>query len=185
MPWVDLDVVGELEERLERSVQLASAAFEFGAITGNEGKVDAADVPHEESVSGKDEPIVNQEAHVLGSVTGRVDHPDVTVADLDEVTVREGLEVEPHGGAGSHPQTCTRPIGELESSGAMVGVDVSVDDVRDPEAVSLCDGDVIGWLPLGIDYRSDAPTGAADQVRGAGPLLVKELPKDHCSPAFP
>lgn len=166
-------------------MKFLGAASQFVRIHLLESEVDATDVTDEERVPGEDEPIINYKAYVLGCVTRRLDHPDVAVADIDDVTLGKGFEIEPHGCARSHPQACVRPLGEVTRSGGMVSVNVGVDDVSDSKTVPLSDGNVLGWLALGIDDRANAPAGTADQVRSAGPLFVKELPKDHYSPAFP
>ena len=52
-----------------------------------EREVDPTDVTYEKSVTGKHEPVVDQEAYVLRCVTGGVDHAHAAVADLQDLAL--------------------------------------------------------------------------------------------------
>src|SRR5687768_16047656 len=97
-------------------MQVASATFEFSIVTRRKRQIDPADIADEERVVRENEPVVYQKADVLGCVTRPMDLPNVAVADIEEISVGKGFEVDPHGGVGSHAQASIRQLGELTCS---------------------------------------------------------------------
>ena len=98
MAGVDLQLGGQLQQPLVQRVVQAARHLALAPC-----QVRAADGADEQRVAGEHEPwrvaaplVGDQQAHAVGRVAGRVQHPYADVADVEDLLVVQGLEVEVH-----------------------------------------------------------------------------------------
>jgi hypothetical protein len=166
-------------------MKLLGPSAELDLVDLLEREIDSTYVTYKQRVARQDEPIIDQKTHMLGCVTGSMEHADSAVADLDHIAFREWFESVADPGTRAESQCRAQLLRELTGTGRMVCVDVGVDHIRDAQPMLLRDRDVIRRACLRVDDRNNAFAGTADEVRGTGTLFVKELPEDHLYPAFP
>ncbi len=149
-------------------------------------EVRAADATREEGVSGQDEPglrspglVGDQDRDAVGRMPRRVEDrethvPQIVVLTIRDLDMREpdwrGL-MEEHGGA--------RHIRETTGPGKVIGLDMRLEDVRDPHGF-LCGRLEVGLdLELWIHHSAGACAPSAEQVAGAAGLRGQKVAKDH------
>src|SRR5574341_1292847 len=130
-------------------------------------------------VAGQHEPVIHQQADVLGGVARRVHDPDVAVADLNHLIVGEGRAGIANLRPWSQMERDARLIGQLAGAGQMIGVKMCFQYRADPHPLIFNLLDVGGGIALRVNDRTAAPGRAADQVRRAGFLFVQYLSEVH------
>ena len=153
-------------------------------------EVGAPDVADEQRVPGEHEPRVvypsvvrNQIRVVRGGVTGRGDRLDLGVAELQRLAVGERMVVELDPRAGRQVGGRTSPLDQLRQSRDVIGLQVRLEDGDDLRPLRLSAGDVlVDEVDVRIDDGERALGLAAEQIRGAGCLVVEELSEIHAGP---
>jgi len=72
-------------------------------------------------------------------VAGGMDDSDATVADFDDFAIGQRFILESNVGSGAERQPGADSLGEIAGAGGMIGVNMSVDDVGDAQAMLLGD----------------------------------------------
>ena len=113
-------------------------------------------------------------------VTRRRDGLDPGVAELNHLAITERVVLEVDPSAVGKKRGRTRPRDQLGESGDVVGLDVSVEDGGDRRALALGECDVVvDQVDVGVDDGEGAVRLAAQEVGGAGGLVVEELAEVH------
>ena len=71
------------------------------------------------------------------------------------------------------------PVAQLEMAGDEIGVEVGEEDVRDPQAVLLGEGQVLVDVALRVDDRGRPGRLVADEIRRVRQAVQIELLEDH------
>ena len=172
MPGEDLDVVGELEEPVQ------AAEHALGALPGLDGEVGARDGADEKRIAGE-ERAVDEEAAVLGAVTGSVDRPRRDRAGRERVAVRERV-VRIRGYCVAMDRDRDVVLERQPSvTRYVVGVRVRLQHAHDAHALLFGRREVRLDRVGGVDQQCLARVGVADEVGGTPEVLVDELPEQH------
>jgi len=152
----------------------------------------AAGVPHEEGVSGQEEPgfgtsgLVNhQQADAVGGMTGRVEDPHLDVTQLELVPIFQRVEGKMRLRSLVEINIGARLRRQLAATGKMIRLNVGLDNMRDPYSASLADLEVLIDLLLWIHHSCRAFSPSPKQVGCTAGLWSEELPEDHCWSPLP
>ena len=172
VPGEDLDVVGELEEPVQ------AAEHALGALPGLDDEVGPGDGADEKRIACE-ERAVDEEAAVLGAVTGSVDRPRRDRAGRERVAVREGV-MRKRGYCVAMDRDRDVVLQRQPSvTRYVVGVRVRLQHAHDAHARLFGRGQVRLDRVGGVDQQCLARVGVADEVGGAPEVLVDELPEQH------
>ena len=121
----------------------------------------------------------DDERAVLGAVSGGVHDADGNVADVQHLTVSEG--VERVLGLGQRMNGDGQAVLEREPAmaGDVVGVSVRLEHAHDPHALLVSRLEVLVDCVRGVDHEGFAAGLVTDQVRGAAEIVVDELAEEH------
>src|SRR4051794_38409688 len=117
-------------------------------------------------------------------MSGRVarcrDGFDRRVAQLDHLAIAQGVVIEHDAGVLGQVAGCAGARDKLGQAGDVVGLDVGVEHRGDRRALPLGERDVlVHQVEMGVDDREGAVGLAAEEVRGAGGVVVEELAEVH------
>ena len=172
MSGEDLDVVGELEEPVQ------AAEHALGTLSGLDCEVRPGDGADEKRIAGE-ERAVDEEAAVLGAVTGSVDRTRRDRARFERVAVRERVvRIRRHCVAMDRDRDVVLQR-QPSVTGHVVGVRVRLQHAHDADALLLGRREVRLDRIGGVDQKCLARVGIADEVGGAPEVLVDELPEQH------
>ncbi len=182
MGGVYLDLVRQRQKLLVKaSVQARGVLARFA------GEVRPADGPGEERVTRDHEPrcrattqVGHDERDALGSVPGRVQHPDTRVPEPDLFSVIERGEAPSYGRRAV--QAIFRPdlLRQRRPTRQVVRMHVRIEHVGDSHPLVPRERDVVVDLRMaGVDHGAEPLPATAEQVRRAAVLEVEEGPEYH------
>jgi hypothetical protein len=178
-------VIRELEQASHRAKEIASTWLRMSAGM----QVGAPDIPDKKRVAGEDEPRLLCSTSPVGDEVGvvrrrvprRSESANDGVSKLDDVTVIEGGVGELDPSLGWKVGRRSRRLDQRRKPRNVVGLDMRLEDSRDRSTRALSRLDVpVHKLNVGIDDRELRAGEAAEEVAGAGRLLVQERAQDHC-----
>src|SRR5688572_14884749 len=113
-------------------------------------------------------------------MSGRVQHLDDGIAELEHVAVSELLKTENDLCRFMERVCGADAIGQKASARNVVGVNVGVDRVRDLQPLALGKGNVgLDVALLGVDNGALTDRSAAEEVGRAAGLVIVVWPEDH------
>ena len=186
MRRVEHQVVGQRQQPLgQRAVERARHLLDRVLAVGVQ--VGAAGVADEQRVAGEHEPrlvaagVVGDQVGVMGErVARRGDRLELGVAELDDLAVGERVMLELDPGALGQVGGRAGALDELRQPRDVVGLDVRLEHGDDRDALRLGQRDVVvDEIDVRVDDRELAVRLAAEQVGGAGGLVVEELAEVH------
>jgi hypothetical protein len=149
-------------------------------------QVRAADIADEEEVAGQQEPgfraacmVYHRQAHMLRRVTGRMDGPQGHCPNGHLIAIVHGLVLKCGAGLGGQVDSGAGAGGQFAIAGDVIGVEVGVKDVRDPQPIGLGDLEIAVHIALRVHHGTHARLAATDQIGNAAQALKEELPEDH------
>lgn len=187
---IDLDVVGQGEDPLLERAQERLRALTRGLIATEE--VGPGHVVHQECPAGEEDgglvahrTVADEEADVLGRVTGSVEDLERDLPHLEHLAVRERtVGVAVRSGARRQRLDARNTGDQLADPRQVVVVPMRVEHVGDPHppvaGFVQVRGDVSPWVE---DERLTGPL-VADEVRRVAEALEVELPQMH-DPTLP
>ena len=178
VPGVDLGVARQLDQALQRAVEI------LRALARLDRQVGPSSVADQERIAGQ-EVALDEVAAVLGPVAGCVQDANRERADLDILSVLDGIEWK--GRLGERMNAHRRAVLERQSAvpGDVVGVRVGLEHADDPHACPF------GLLEVGLDRVGGihehrlAGCLVADQVGRAAEVVVHKLSEQHVSTTLP
>ena len=113
----------------------------------------------------------------------RRDRLDHGVAELERLAVCEWLMLELRARSLGHVGRCPGPLDQLGQTRDVISLDVGLDHGGDLRSLGLGSGDVlIDQVDVSV-YDGELPDRlAAEQIRGAGCLVLEELAEEHGGP---
>ena len=102
------------------------------------------------------------------------------MAEVDDGAVAERDVLELHPGAGGQVRRGARSVNENRQPGDVVGLHVRFEHGHDRNPLRARERDVlVDQVDMRIHHREALLRLAAEQVRGAGGVVVQELPEEH------
>jgi molybdate transport repressor ModE-like protein len=187
MGRIDEDVVGKLEQAVDRAKELARAGRGASARV----QIGPPHVANQQRVTGENKPwllgspaaVAHDVGMVSRRVTGRRKRADDRVPKLDDFAIGEGAMLELHEGARRQIGTCSGRLDQRRQARHVVGLNMRLEDRRNRCADSLGGLEIaIDEVYMGIHDRKRRTGEAAEQIARAGRLLVQEGAQDHLPP---
>ena len=185
MTRIDLEIIRKCQQlvvkaRIQLRGTLARATWQIGS-TNCADKQDISS-QHEPWLGSSFE-IRHDEADTVRRMAGRVEHLHAGVAEFDLVTIAQCGERELHICRLVDAVRRVDAPGQLTTTGAVIRMNMRVDDMRQSEALGRRECDVgVDVVRTGVDDGSFAQGAAAEEIRGAAEIEVVVRPKNHRSP---
>ena len=169
----------------QRAVERARHRLDGVLAVGVE--VRAAGVADEQGVAGEHEPgllaagVVGDDVGVVrGRVAGRGQRLQLGVAEAHDLAVGQRVVVELDAGALGQVGRGARARDELGQARDVVGLHVRLEHRDDRRALRLGEREVaVDEIDVRVDHRECAVRLAAQEIRGAGGVVVEQLAEVH------